>query len=73
MVNKVTIHTDIILLGQFLKFTKIISNGGEEKIYLSTHQVKVNGELENRRGKKLHDKDIIEVEGKVFQICTSLK
>lgn len=53
-----TIHLDgMITLGKFLKFKNIIGTGGEAKWFLSEHEVYLNGEPENRRGKKLHDGD----------------
>ena len=62
------IKKEPILLGQFLKFSGIITNGGEAKIFLSETDVKVNKIPENRRGKKLFDGDIVEIDGKKFQI-----
>lgn len=53
-----TIHLDgMITLGQFLKYQNIIGTGGQAKWFLSEHEVYLNGEAENRRGKKLHDGD----------------
>lgn len=53
-----TIHLDgMITLGKFLKYKNIIGTGGEAKWFLSEHEVYLNGEPENRRGKKLHDGD----------------
>lgn len=54
---------EYIKLDQFLKMANVISTGGEAKIYLSTHSVLVNGEEENRRGRKLYPGDIVFVEG----------
>ena len=63
----ITIHSEYITLGQFLKFVNIISEGGRAKIYLSTHKVFVNGEEENRRGRKLRQSDVITLnEGTFF-------
>ena len=58
----VKIETEFITLGQILKFAKLIDNGGEAKIYLAEHLIKVNGENENRRGKKLRPGDRIEID-----------
>ncbi len=60
--KKIKINTEYITLGQFLKFAAIINSGGETKIFLSEYEIKVNGELENRRGKKLRPSDTVEVE-----------
>ena len=65
---QINITTEYITLGQFLKLSRIISNGGDAKIFLMTTQVYVNGELEQRRGKKLRDGDVVKVNGKEYQI-----
>ena len=56
---EIFIKENYILLGQFLKFSGIISNGGEAKFFLSENDVFVNEQLENRSGKKLFDGDIV--------------
>lgn len=66
--EKVSITTPYIKLGQFLKFVNLISSGGEEKIFILTTPIHVNNEKENRRGRKLYVGDIIEVSGKTFII-----
>ena len=40
-------------LVQFLKWHNLVSSGGEAKTYIQSGYVKVNGELETRRGRKL--------------------
>lgn len=69
MEKKIKIHTPYITLGQFLKFTNIISNGGQEKVFLLENEVKVNFTLESRRGRKLKIGDKVEVLGNIFEIC----
>ena len=61
--KEVIIRTDYILLGQLLKFEGIISNGGESKTFLASNIVIINGEIDQRRGKKLYPGDQIEVLG----------
>ena len=59
-----TIHlTGLIALGKFLKYQNIIGTGGEAKWFLSENEVFLNGEAENRRGKKLHDGDELVITG----------
>lgn len=58
-----TINTEFITLGQFLKMTNAISSGGMAKWYLDEHTVYVNNEQEQRRGKKLRHGDTIEIPG----------
>ncbi|MBK0348381.1 S4 domain-containing protein YaaA [Aerococcaceae bacterium zg-ZJ1578] len=57
----IEIHDQFITLGQLLKHESIISSGGMAKWYLSEHTVKLNNELEQRRGKKLYNGDVIEL------------
>ncbi|MCR5348737.1 MAG: S4 domain-containing protein YaaA [Bacilli bacterium] len=64
----VPISTPYLTLGQLLKLVNIIGNGGEAKSYLATHEVKVNGEPDNRRGRKLYPGDEILVAGQAFAI-----
>lgn len=65
----VQIKDEYITLGQFLKHTTIISSGGMAKPFLAEYEVYVNGEPENRRGKKLYDGYTIDIpEVGVYQI-----
>jgi len=59
--EKVSISTEYITLGQFLKIADVIDSGGMAKWFLSEHEVYINGELDNRRGRKLRNNDIIEI------------
>lgn len=66
--TEISISTNYITLGQFLKYVDIISCGSEAKWFLSENDVLINNELDNRRGRKLRDGDIVEVSNKVFKI-----
>lgn len=59
--KKVVIDAPFITLGQLLKEEGIIPTGGAAKWFLREHDVKVNGELDNRRGKKLRLGDQVEI------------
>lgn len=61
--KQIEISTDYITLGQFLKLSDVIQTGGMAKWFLGEHKIYVNGELENRRGKKLVDQDIVDIPG----------
>ncbi len=65
---KITITSDYITLGQFLKFAGIVHQGGEAKAFLATHKVVINGEEDERRGRKLRDGDTLVIEGVDFEI-----
>lgn len=64
----IEIYTEYITLSQFLKLADLITNGGEAKLFLLENEVIVNGEIDNRRGRKLRDKDVVEVLGQKYQI-----
>ena len=59
--NDLKINSEYITLGQALKMTDTISSGGMAKWFLSEHEVFVNGEAEDRRGKKLRHGDLINI------------
>ncbi len=46
-------------LDQFLKWNNIVSSGGEAKMLIISGQIRVNGKIEKRRGRKLNKGDII--------------
>ena len=64
----IKINGDYIELGKLLKMVDVISSGGEAKYYLQDNEVLVNGELENRRGKKLYPGDVVKVEDEEYTI-----
>ncbi len=50
-----------ITLGQALKAANVVGTGGEAKVLIQAGEVKVNGEVETRRGLKLREGDVVEV------------
>ncbi len=69
--KRISILTDYITMGQFLKLADIVASGGMVKIYLAGHPVLVNGALDNRRGRKLYPGDTIVCEDEAYQIATA--
>lgn len=67
--KNIEIRDEFITMQQFLKLADIIMSGGEAKMFLLANRILVNGEEENRRGKKLYKGDVIEVLGVKYQIC----
>lgn len=57
----VMIDKEFITLGQLLKHEDIISSGGMAKWYLAEQSVRIDNELENRRGKKIYPGSIVEI------------
>ena len=61
MNNQIKIDTEYITLGQFLKVADLIQSGGMSKWFLSEHEVFINGEQDQRRGRKLRSGDEIRI------------
>lgn len=59
----VEIRDDFIKLGQLLKLASLVSSGVEAKVVIQDGLVKVNGEVETRRGKKIYPQDVVEYNG----------
>lgn len=64
----INIRDEFIKLGQALKLAGLVDSGIEAKEVINDGYVKINGETEFQRGKKLHHGDIIEYDGNEFQI-----
>jgi len=62
------IDTPYIKLDSFLKAVNAVSSGGEAKILITSGGVRVNGETEFRRGRKLYPGDRVEVGVKVHPV-----
>ncbi|PYZ96313.1 RNA-binding protein [Alteribacter lacisalsi] len=63
MEETVKIEGKFLTLGQLLKETGVIDTGGMAKWFLQEHDVFVNDEAEDRRGRKLYPGDIVRLEG----------
>lgn len=61
--REVTITTDTIRLGQFLKLADLVDVGSDAKLLLEDGLVSVNGEPEARRGRTLVRGDVVTVDG----------
>ena len=66
--EKVIIRDDFIKLGQAMKLAGMVGSGVDAKMLIQDGQVEVNGEVENQRGKKLHEGDVITFNGESVQI-----
>ena len=64
--EEIKISTEFIKLEQFLKCVWICDTGVDAKLFIIDGNVKVNGEIEIRRGKKLYPGDKVEAAGKTF-------
>lgn len=59
----VSISTEYITLDSFLKWVGVADTGGHAKTLIASSMVKVNGEIELRRGRKLRPGDRLAVTG----------
>ncbi len=62
--EKVIIEGEYIALGQLLKLSGIAQTGGQAKFMVADGRVRVNGQIELQRGKKIYPGDMVEVDGK---------
>lgn len=61
-------QNDVIRLDQFLKLQGVAATGGQAKILVHEGSVRVNGEIETRRGRKLHVGDVVVVNDQEFLV-----
>jgi ribosome-associated protein len=66
--NEIKIQTEVIKLDSFLKWSGAVTLGSEAKLFIQNGEVKVNGEVETQRGKKLKAGDIVEFEGIQYKL-----
>ena len=65
---EITISTDFVTLGQLLKIADLIGSGGESKSFLASHEILVDGFSDNRRGRKLRDEMVVEIDQVGYRI-----
>ncbi|MFV0407174.1 MAG: RNA-binding S4 domain-containing protein [Propioniciclava sp.] len=51
-----------IRLGQFLKLANLAESGAQARALLQEQQVRVNGEIETRRGRQLHGGEVVQLD-----------
>ena len=71
--ENIYLRDEFIKLGQALKLAGLVSSGVEAKEVIQEGLVKVNGEIDTRRGKKLVAGDIFEFEGNKVQVLEKEK
>lgn len=60
--QEIEIKDEYIKLGQALKLAGLVGSGVEAKMIVQDGLVKVNGEVDERRGRKLYPGDVFELE-----------
>ena len=66
--SEIKLREDYIKLGQALKAAGSVGSGVDAKFVIQDGRVKVNGETEYQRGKKLYDGDIVFFDGTEIKI-----
>ena len=64
----IKLKDEFIKLGQALKAAGLVEAGAEAKDVIQDGLVKVNGEVDTRRGKKLYNGDVVEFDGEEIKI-----
>ena len=69
MIVDVAITDESIRLGQFLKLANLVESGAEAKPAVQAGLVRVNGEVETRRGRQLRRGDVVELGGLAARVA----
>jgi ribosome-associated protein len=62
--ESVLLRDESIRLGQFLKLADLVDSGSDAKNVLAAGLVRVNGDVERRRGRRLVAGDVVEHAGR---------
>ena len=66
--EEIKIRDEFIKLGQLLKLADMVQDGVEAKYVITDVLVKVNGKVDNRRGRKVYEGDIVSYDGKEIKV-----
>lgn len=64
----IKLREEFIKLGQALKAADLVADGVDAKFVIQDGLVKVNGEIDTRRGRKLYDGDVVSFDGEEIKI-----
>lgn len=64
----IKLRDEYIKLGQALKAANLVEDGVEAKLVIQDGLVKVNNEVDIRRGRKLYDGDVVSFGGQELRI-----
>lgn len=66
--REICIRDEFIKLGQALKLAGVVEDGVEAKYVIADGLVKVNGEVDVRRGRKVYEGDVISYDGNEIKV-----
>lgn len=64
----IKLRDEYIKLGQALKAANLVEDGVEAKLVIQDGLVKVNNEVDIRRGRKLYDGEVVSFDGQELRI-----
>lgn len=64
----IKLRDEYIKLGQALKAANLVEDGVKAKLVIQDGLVKVNNEVDIRRGRKLYDGDVVSFDGQKLRI-----
>ncbi|MCR2801853.1 RNA-binding S4 domain-containing protein [Microbacterium sp. zg-Y818] len=67
-IDDVPVGSEMIRLGQFLKFAGLLDSGGDVKEAIIDGEVTVNGEVDRRRGRQLRPGDVVGFAGRHVRV-----
>jgi len=67
-IDDIPIRDSMIRLGQLLKLANLVEDGVEAAELIKNGLVKVNGEIDDRRGRQLHNGDTVTVNGQTVRV-----
>ena len=67
--EEIFIRDDMIRLGQFLKLANLVEDGAQAREVIQHGLVKVNGDIEEARGKQLHPGDTVTFNGVTVKVA----
>ena len=68
----ITIRSETIRLSQLLKLAGAVDTGAEAKFCIQGGGVRVNGEIDTRRGRKLKNGDQVEYAGVKYEVVQAV-
>jgi len=72
MKKTITIRDEFIKLGQAMKLAGLVDTGVDAKFAIEDGNVKVNGETELRRGRKLYNGDMFTFKGNEVSVSSKI-
>lgn len=63
MAEQIVIDTEFIKLDSLLKLANLVMSGGEAKLLIQDGSIRINDQVETRRGRKLYPGDRIQIPG----------